>query len=82
MGPHSVILIDDIVIPNSGAHSRTTEMDFIMMTTLAAMERTNKQWDDLLAAAGLELVKRVTYLDDTAESIQVVVPKGRKGLQV
>lgn len=78
MGPQSVILIDDIVVPDSGAHSRTTEMDFIMMTTLAAIDRTRKQWDDLLAAAGLELVKRVTYLDDTAESIQVVVPKGRK----
>lgn len=49
-----------------------------MMTTLAAMERTRKQWDDLLDAAGLEVVQRVTYLDDSADSIQVVVPKGRE----
>ncbi|KAI3394966.1 hypothetical protein diail_2024 [Diaporthe ilicicola] len=76
MGPHSFIIIDDIIIPDTGAHPRTTEMDYIMMTTLAAMERTRKQWDDLLSAAGLEVINRVTYLDDTAESIQVVVPRG------
>lgn len=78
MGPNSFILIDDIIVPDKGAHPRTTEMDYIMMTTLAAMERTRKQWDDLLSAAGLEVVQRVTYLEDTAESIQVVVPKNRK----
>lgn len=78
MGPESVILIDDIIMPDVGMHSRSTEMDFLMMTTLASMERTAKQWDNLLAAAGLELLQRVTYLEDTAESIQVLVPKGRK----
>ena len=78
IGPDSFILIDDIIIPDTGAHARTTEMDYIMMTTLAAMERTRKQWDDLLSAAGLEVIQRVTYLEDTAESIQVVVPKCRK----
>lgn len=78
MGPDSYILIDDIIIPDTGAHARTTEMDYIMMTTLAAMERTREQWDALLEAAGLEVLQRVTYLEDTAESIQVVVPKGRK----
>lgn len=60
MGPDSYILIDDIIIPDIGAYARTTEMDFIMMTTLAAMERMRKQWDDLLAAAGLEVLQRVT----------------------
>jgi demethylsterigmatocystin 6-O-methyltransferase len=78
MGPNSFILIDDIIVPDQGAHPRTTEMDYIMMTTLAAMERTRKQWDDLLSAAGLEVVQRVTYLQDTAESIQVVVPKDHR----
>lgn len=78
MGPNSFILIDDIIVPDKGAHPRTTEMDYIMMTTLAAMERTRKQWDDLLDAAGLEVVQRVTYLDDSADSIQVVKPKGRE----
>lgn len=77
MGPDSFILIDDIIVPDKGAHPRTTEMDYIMMTTLAAMERTRKQWDELLTAAGLEVVQRVTYLHDSAESIQVVIPKGR-----
>jgi len=78
MGPNSFILIDDIIVPDQGAHPRTTEMDYIMMTTLAAMERTRKQWDELLSAAGLEVVQRVTYLQDTAESIQVVVPKDHR----
>lgn len=78
MGPKSFILVDDMIVPGKGAHARTTEMDYIMMTTLAAMERTPKQWDDLFSAAGLEVVQRKVYLEDTAEGIQVVVPKGRK----
>lgn len=78
MGPDSFILIDDIIVPDKGAHPRTTEMDYIMMTTLVTIERTRKQWDDLLSAAGLEVVQRVTYLWDTAENIQVVVPKDRR----
>lgn len=78
MGPHSFILIDDIIVPDKGAHPRTTEMDYIMMTTLAAMERTRKQWDDLFSAAGLEVVQRATYLEDSADSIQVVIPKDRR----
>ncbi|KAK3986116.1 O-methyltransferase-domain-containing protein, partial [Cladorrhinum sp. PSN332] len=80
MGPNYFILIDDIIVPDKGAHPRTTEMDYIMMTTLAAMERTRKQWDDLLSEADLEVVQRISYPEDTVESIQVVVPKGRKQL--
>lgn len=71
-GSRLIHLIDDIVIPDTGAHARTTEMDIVMTTTLAAMERTRKQWDDLLDDADLELLQRVTYLEDTAENIQVV----------
>ncbi|POS74201.1 O-methyltransferase [Diaporthe helianthi] len=77
MEPESMILIDDVIVPDKGAHPRTTEMDCIMMTMLAATERTRTQWDKLLDAAGLEAVQRATYLDDTAESIQVVVLKDR-----
>lgn len=78
MGPESYILIDEMVVPDVGAHPHTTEMDYMMMIQLAAMERTQKQWDDLFSAAGLEVLQRKIYLEDTAENIQVVAPKGRK----
>lgn len=76
MGPGSVILIDDMIMPNVGAHPHATEQDMVMLTTLASMERTEKQWDALLAKANLRIIHRAKYLDDTADSIQVVVPQG------
>lgn len=75
MGPDSVILIDDMIMPNVGAHPHATEQDMVMLTTLASMERTEKQWDALLAEADLKVLHRARYLDDTADSIQVVVPQ-------
>ncbi|KAK9423665.1 putative O-methyltransferase domain-containing protein [Seiridium unicorne] len=73
MGPDSVILIDEMIIPDKGAHPHATEQDMVMMTTLSSMERTQKQWDALLAAAGLKAVKKSTYLEDTGDSLQTVV---------
>lgn len=74
MGPDSVILIDDMIMPNVGAHPHATEQDMVMSTTLASMERSEKQWGTLLAKANLKVLHRAKYLDDTADSIQVVVP--------
>jgi demethylsterigmatocystin 6-O-methyltransferase len=77
MGPDSVLLIDEMIIPNKGAHPHATEQDMVMLSTLASMERTLKQWDALLAAAGLKALQRSTYLEATGDSLQLVVPQDR-----
>ena len=56
----SVILIDDIVLPDKGAHWRQTQLDLTVMATLAAMERTERQWRNMLTSAGLVITQILT----------------------
>ncbi|KAA8575032.1 hypothetical protein EYC84_004253 [Monilinia fructicola] len=74
MGPDSAILIDDMVIPETGAHWHATQIDFVMMTVLASTERTEEQWHALLASAGLKAKKIVKYTVSLGDSIIAAVP--------
>ncbi|KAA8566481.1 hypothetical protein EYC84_009043 [Monilinia fructicola] len=40
MGPDSAILIDEMILPNTGASCQAMSLDFTMMAALPAMERT------------------------------------------
>lgn len=71
----SLLVIDEIIIPNRGVHPRATELDMTMMTSLASIERTERQWDALLERAGLKVLQKSTYNSSTGESIIVTVPK-------
>ena len=71
----SVLLIDEMIIPNRGVHPLATELDMTMMACLAAMERTSKHWDALLDEAGLKILQKRTYNNVTGESVIVTVPK-------
>ena len=75
MDSNSVILIDDMVIPNKGAHWRTTSLDITMMSGLAAMERSERQWYQLLDSAGLKVTNIYKYTEDLGDSVIVAVPK-------
>ena len=79
MAPNSVILVDEMVLPNSGASFHVTQMDMIMMADLAAMERTEKEWYALLEDAGLK-VNHVWVYDtfNRRAIIEAVVPKPAK----
>ena len=54
---YSYILIDDYVVPDTGASLRASSMDMLMMFFCSGIERTRKQWDKLLESCGLEIVK-------------------------
>ena len=54
---YSRLLIDDYVLPDTNAPIRGSSMDFLMMCFLSGMERTKRQWVNLLDACGLEIVK-------------------------
>ncbi|PHH65577.1 hypothetical protein CDD81_2012 [Ophiocordyceps australis] len=69
MGPKSLILIDDIVMPNAGAHERATAIDLIVMASFGAMERTVDDWRALLTAAGLRIQRIDTYFSRRHSSI-------------
>jgi len=63
MSPHSKILIADHVVPAIHA-ARGMALQDLNMMGLAGLERTEQQWGELLASAGLKLVK-VWRSDDT-----------------
>lgn len=75
MTSESVILIDEMVLPNSRANWRATQLDMAMLTCLAARERTSKQWYALVDMAGLKIEKIYQYTEEIQDSILVVVPK-------
>lgn len=75
MGKDSLILIDEMVLPDSNVPWQATQLDLTMMVGLASAERTREQWYQLLDSAGLKIVKIYTYTISLQDSIIVVVPK-------
>ena len=70
----SVILVDDVVIPPTGSHWYATHSDLMMLTNLAAIERTEAQFAELFDSAGLKRVELVRY-NSYGPAIQALVPK-------
>ena len=70
----SVIIIDDMILPNRGASWRATQLDLTMMSGLAAMERSEKQWYALVDLAGLKILKICKYTEEIGDSVIVAVP--------
>lgn len=54
---YSTLLIDDYVLPDTGADLRSTEMDLLMWLHTAGLERTVSQWKHLFDQVGLELIQ-------------------------
>ncbi len=67
---YSKLLINDFVVPDKGAHWRSTALDMIMMACLSACERTEEKWRALLESAGFKVVKIWTYEPGTESLIE------------
>ena len=74
-GKDSVILIDEMIIPEQGTHWQAAQLDIAMMSSLSAMERTKKQWYQLVESVGLKIVEIYTYTEELQDSILVAVPE-------
>ncbi|KAH7310721.1 S-adenosyl-L-methionine-dependent methyltransferase [Stachybotrys elegans] len=61
MSEDSVILIDEMVLPDEGTPWRAAGLDMDMLACLAASERTSEEWNKVIDDAGLVLVKSVQY---------------------
>ncbi|KAK2049472.1 O-methyltransferase [Colletotrichum somersetense] len=53
---YSKLLVNENVLPPTGANWQTTALDIMMMTLFSARERTEEQWRSLLEPAGLKIV--------------------------
>ncbi|KAH6679190.1 S-adenosyl-L-methionine-dependent methyltransferase [Halenospora varia] len=65
----SVILIDDMVIPDVGSHWHATQLDIALMAGLASVERTREAWCELIEKAGLKINQIYTYTASLRDSI-------------
>lgn len=74
-GPESQILIDDMVLPDSGVPWEAATVDLTMMASLGSRERTLKEWHALLDRAGLKVLHVYTYQPRRQDSIIQAVPK-------
>ncbi|OTA90053.1 hypothetical protein M434DRAFT_78600 [Hypoxylon sp. CO27-5] len=75
MTEDSVILIDEMVLPERGAPWRATQLDIAMLTTLAAAERTEAEWRALLDYSGFKVLKIWKYTDECDDCVLVAIPK-------
>jgi len=69
MSSKSVLLIDELVIPDTGASPFSMQLDFTMMAIFNSTERTVPHWRSLLGELGLELTQVYKYDPDLEYSI-------------
>lgn len=73
MTEDSMILIDEMVLPDTSVHMEAAQLDMWMMSAVGAMERTKKQWYSLLESVGLRVDEIYTYTDSLKDSVIVAV---------
>lgn len=61
MSQDSVLLINEMVVPETGAPTFPAVMDMVMLGVFRSRERTFGQWKSLLENAGLSVHHHVIY---------------------
>ena len=72
MTSDSVLLVDEMVFPETGVNFDAASIDMTMLGAFASMERTEAQWHDTFGNAGLQLVRIFVYNPESYESIMEV----------
>lgn len=72
MPTNARILIDEAVLPDTGANWQATMNDLTMMVLLGGKERSTQQWHSLAKLAGLRVEQIHTYVASTYTSIVVL----------
>ncbi|CAG9972466.1 unnamed protein product [Clonostachys byssicola] len=75
MTEQSVILIDEMVLPEIATPWRAASLDMDMLACLAGVERSAKEWGEIFEAVGLELVRTVQYTVQCNDCIMVLKQK-------
>lgn len=68
----SVLLIDEIIVPEVGAAHDAVTHDITMMSAFSGMERTETQFRDLLNEVGLKLMRTRIYNEGPDEGVMEV----------
>ena len=75
MAKDSKLLLNGMVLPNSGVHGQATQQDLTMMAALRSTEQLVEQWYALLAEAGLRVLEISMYTTSLQGSGIVAVSK-------
>ncbi|CAG8958658.1 hypothetical protein HYFRA_00011499 [Hymenoscyphus fraxineus] len=73
MSLNSILLIDELVIPDTGASPFSMQLDFTMMAFFSSTERTVSHWEILLGQVGLNLSQVHRYDTSLEYSILEVI---------
>ncbi|KAJ4350204.1 uncharacterized protein N0V89_008825 [Didymosphaeria variabile] len=74
LGPESLLVIDEVVLPDEKLPWQAAYMDLTMMASLGGVERTKKEFEMLLEAAGLQILEVHRY-DAKMQSVIIAAPK-------
>ncbi|KAF7956538.1 hypothetical protein EAE96_003874 [Botrytis aclada] len=69
MTADSIILLDEMILPETGVSSYAAAMDMTMMAACASQERTEAQWRALLSSVDLEIAKSSLYNPSSYEGV-------------
>lgn len=72
MSKDSILLLDEMILPEMGTHIDAASMDITMMAAFAGMERSEKDWESIINEAGLRLIKTYVYNHAGHESVMDV----------
>lgn len=76
MGSDSLLLINEAMLPEFGAPLGSVLSDMQMMGSFASLERTERQWQQLLEASGFDLVR--VWLPDGSQTDHAVLFEARR----
>ena len=75
MSAKSKILINELILPNQGAHWLTTSLDLGIMTFIAARESTEGEFRELFASVGLEIAGMWKHPEGYDSVMEVILPR-------
>ena len=73
MSDRSVLVIDEMVFPDSGVSWQAAQFDLTMLCTHASMERTHTQWKALLDSLDLKIRDTYVYNYSRHQAVMAVV---------
>jgi hypothetical protein len=71
---YSKLLINDFVLPDTDVPLHPALLDITMMSLCSGVERSEKQWRDLIDSVGLQIVK--IWRTEGAEAVIETTLKG------
>ena len=70
---YSKILINELVLPDRGCSLVAAQVDINMMANLAATERSEWQWRELVESVGLKIEKIWTDVPEAGSIVEVIL---------